>query len=74
VRVNAVAPGTVDWPPDAEHAPQSSARQKILGNIPLGQIGTPADVAAAVLFMAESPHVDGQVLAIDGGRLANFGR
>jgi pteridine reductase len=74
VRVNAIAPGTVLWPPDAEHAAGSPERERILANIPLAAIGTPDDVARTVLFMATSPHLDGQVLAIDGGRLANFGR
>jgi pteridine reductase len=74
VRVNAIAPGTVTWPPDSEHAEGSPERARILSNIPLGQIGEPADVARTVLFMAQSPHLDGQVLALDGGRLANFGR
>lgn len=74
VRVNAIAPGTVDWPDDAEHAEGSPARARILANIPLGRIGTPADVADTVVFMAGSDHLDGQILAIDGGRLAHFDR
>jgi pteridine reductase len=74
VRVNAVAPGTVAWPDDDAHAEGSPARARILAGIPLGEIGTPEDIAHAVAFLAESPHVDGHVLAVDGGRLARWGR
>lgn len=74
VRVNGIAPGTVMWPDDAEHAENSPERAKILGNIPLGEIGTPEDVARTVVFMTQSPHLNAQIVAIDGGRLAHFGR
>lgn len=70
VRVNGVAPGTVAWPSDL-HDP---ARQRAIEEaIPRGRIGTPEDVADAVVFFARSPHVSGQILAIDGGRLAAAG-
>lgn len=70
VRVNGVAPGTVDWP---EGLIDPAARRAIVEQIPLGRIGTPADVAEAVLFLARSRHVTGQSIAVDGGRLAAAG-
>ncbi|MCA9707720.1 MAG: SDR family oxidoreductase [Myxococcales bacterium] len=70
VRVNGVAPGTVAWPPGLD---DPARRQAIVDAIPLGRIGTPADVADAVLFLARSRHVTGQILAVDGGRLAAAG-
>jgi pteridine reductase len=64
IRVNAVAPGTVLWP-DGYPAP---LRRKLARRIPLGRPGTPADVAAAVLYLAEASFVTGAVLPVDGGR------
>jgi pteridine reductase len=64
VRVNAVAPGTVLWPP--WYGP---ARRRALARaIPLGRAGTPEDVAGAVRYLAEAPYVTGAVLPVDGGR------
>lgn len=70
VRVNGVAPGTVAWPPALD---DPAHRQAVVDAIPLGRIGTPQDVADAVLFFARSGHVTGQILAVDGGRLAAAG-
>lgn len=65
VRVNAVAPGAV-LPPD-EYGPErlDALRERT----PLGALGTPQDVVAAILYLADAPFVTGQVLAVDGGRL-----
>jgi pteridine reductase len=64
VRVNAVAPGTVLWPDSYPAA----RRRELTGRIPLGRVGTPEDVAAAVRFLAEAPFVTGAVVPVDGGR------
>jgi pteridine reductase len=64
VRVNGVAPGTVLWP---ERYPKAR-RRALSARIPLGRAGTPEDVAAAVLFLAEAPYVTGAILPVDGGR------
>ncbi len=64
VRVNAVAPGTVLWP----ERWTAAQRRELAARIPLGRAGTPEDVAAAVLYLAESPFVTGAVLPVDGGR------
>jgi pteridine reductase len=74
LRVNAVAPGTVLWPEDERHAEGSATRRAIEQAIPLGRIGTPQDVADAVLFLAQAPFLSGTCLAVDGGRLAAAGR
>lgn len=60
VRVNAVAPGTV-----------LSDRAASSQRIPLGHIGTPEDVARAVLFLAREPFITGHILTVDGGRSLN---
>ena len=48
---------------------KEQVREAILGQIPLGRMGSPEDVARAVAFFAseESSYVTGQVLAVDGG-------
>jgi pteridine reductase len=65
VRVNAVAPGAV-LPPD-HYLPERW--QALAERTPLRRLGTPDDVAEAVLFLARARYVTGQVLAVDGGRL-----
>jgi pteridine reductase len=73
VRVNAVAPGTVDWPTDPRFAEGSRAREAVLRGIPLGRIGTPEDVAGAVTYLVGARHVTGHCLVVDGGRTAAIG-
>jgi pteridine reductase len=64
VRVNAVAPGSVLLPEGlgAEFAEREKRRT------PLGRIGSPEDVLRAVLFLAASPFITGEVIVVDGGR------
>jgi pteridine reductase len=64
IRVNAVAPGTVLWP----EAYPPARRRALERRIPLGRVGTPEDVAAAVRFLAGAPYVTGAILPVDGGR------
>jgi len=66
VRVNAVAPGAIAWPDDGKF--DNAERQRIVATTPLGRIGSPADIAQAVHFLATAPFVTGQTLAVDGGR------
>jgi pteridine reductase len=68
VRVNAIAPGPVEFPEDLT----DEMKQEIVEKTLLKRRGSPEDVARAVLFFAtEAPFVTGQVLAVDGGRSAN---
>ena len=68
VTVNVVAPGFIGT--DMTGVLKEQVREAILGQIPLGRMGSPEDVARAVAFFAseESSYVTGQVLAVDGGR------
>jgi pteridine reductase len=67
IRVNAVAPGTVAFPPDFTEA----QRGEITQAIPLGRVGEPQDVARAVGYLHTSGHfVTGQSISVDGGRSA----
>lgn len=65
VRVNAVAPG----PTDTRMVDRSAVTPAFLASIPLGRIGVPSDVAAAVSFLAgdDASYVTGQVLGVNGG-------
>jgi NAD(P)-dependent dehydrogenase (short-subunit alcohol dehydrogenase family) len=73
VRVNCIAPGTVDTPMNVkvlERVPNPIELRRAWDRMhPLGRIGQPIDVAWAALFLAcdESSWVTGQCLSIDGG-------
>ena len=66
VRVNGVAPGAIAWPEDGQFEPVERAR--IVATTPLGRVGSPADIAQAVHFLACAPYVTGEIIAVDGGR------
>jgi 3-oxoacyl-[acyl-carrier protein] reductase len=67
VLANVVAPGLIET--DMAAAMPAAARDEMAAQIPLGRVGTPADVAGAVLFLASdlAAYVTGQVLVVDGG-------
>jgi 3-oxoacyl-[acyl-carrier protein] reductase len=67
ITVNAVAPGFIET--DMTAALTEEQKQKMLPNIPLGRIGTAADVASAVRFLAseEASYITGHVLDVNGG-------
>jgi 3-oxoacyl-[acyl-carrier protein] reductase len=67
VLVNAVAPGFIDTELTRNITPE--ARTTLLAGIPLHRLGTGADVAFAVLFLASdyASYITGQVLVVDGG-------
>jgi pteridine reductase len=44
---------------------------RLVKRIPLQRIGTPEDVARAVLFLAKEPFITGEILMVDGGRSLN---
>ena len=64
---NVEAPGLIDT--DMTRAITESAHQEWASKIPLKRLGSPADVAAAVCFLAsdEASYITGQVLAVNGG-------
>jgi NAD(P)-dependent dehydrogenase (short-subunit alcohol dehydrogenase family) len=62
ILVNSVAPGTIQFPgepPDEEY----------IQRVPLHRTGTGDDIASAVLYLATSDFITGQIIAVDGGRL-----
>jgi pteridine reductase len=44
---------------------------RLAKRIPLGRIGSPQDVARAVLFLAKEAFITGEILTVDGGRSLN---
>jgi NAD(P)-dependent dehydrogenase (short-subunit alcohol dehydrogenase family) len=67
IRVNAVAPGLIDTPLWDSFGPQREAILAQATALPVGRIGRPDEVAAAVLLLMSNGFVTGTVLAIDGG-------
>lgn len=73
IRVNAIAPGTVNTPSRESHfaaAPQ--ARKAIVSRVPLGRFATMEEVAAAACYLArpEAAYITGHTLILDGGLTA----
>jgi len=69
VTVNCVAPGFIDT--DMTRSLSEDQRQQLLGHIPLGRLGTPADVAHAVCYLASdlAGYVTGETIHVNGGML-----
>jgi 3-oxoacyl-[acyl-carrier protein] reductase len=67
IRVNAVAPGLVQT--DMLGEMPEEARKRLLSQVPLGTLGSPEQVAKAVMFLAgeDAGYITGQVLPVDGG-------
>lgn len=64
IRVNAIAPGAVLLPDGWD----SGSAQHLIDSTPLHRLGSPADVAEALLYLARSDYVTGETIIVDGGR------
>ena len=67
IRVNAVSPGLIATDMNAHLSEEDLAA--LAADTPLGRIGTPEEVAAAILYLAEADFVTGQNLPVNGGYL-----
>ena len=65
IRVNAVCPGVIDTEMNAQLSPAD--RAALAEETPLGRLGTPKDVADALVYLAQADFVTGQVLGVNGG-------
>jgi NAD(P)-dependent dehydrogenase (short-subunit alcohol dehydrogenase family) len=75
IRVNGVAPGWIDtalYRKATSNDPER--RAKIMGRIPMGRVGTEADIGWAMTYLASdaAAYVTGHVLVVDGGALHGF--
>lgn len=73
ITANCIAPALVDTP--LFRGLKEEAQERLVKTIPVGRIGTPEDIANAVLFLAadESSYVTGQILYVCGGRSLGAG-
>lgn len=70
IRVNGIAPGAILWP---ESGVTDQDKAATVAGIPLGRTGGPEDITACALYLArEGGYVNGQVIAVDGGRHLGF--
>jgi len=67
ITVNCVAPGFIDT--DMTKALDDKQKEGLVGSIPLGRLGIPADIAAAVVFLASpgAAYVTGSTIHVNGG-------
>ena len=71
VRVNAVAPGPVQWPDGSDF--DQPTRERIVAHTLLKRAGSPQDIARTVRFLLnDATYVTGQVINVDGGRSAHL--
>jgi pteridine reductase len=64
VRVNAIAPGVVLLP----QGWSDEDAERLRATTPLARLGSPEDVAGAMLFLLDAGYVTGEVITVDGGR------
>ncbi len=62
ITVNCVAPGIIDTRMNKQFS-----KKMLMDEVPMGKLGTPDDIAKAVLFFAENDYVTGQILGVNGG-------
>jgi pteridine reductase len=64
VRVNGIAPGVVLLPENFN----AEQEEHLRSTTPLKRLGTPEDVAQAVIYLAKAEYVTGEIIRVDGGR------
>jgi glucose 1-dehydrogenase len=72
VRTNVIQPGWIDTPLNHKYLSDTDVREGVSKQIPLRRIGTPDDVAPAVLWVCsdDAAYINGATIRVDGGRLA----
>ncbi|MGW1997753.1 SDR family NAD(P)-dependent oxidoreductase [Embleya sp. NPDC001921] len=73
IRVNSVSPGYIDTDIYREANPDPSERARNAAEVPLGSLGHPDEVAAAVAFLAsdDASYITGHDLVVDGGLIGS---
>jgi glucose 1-dehydrogenase len=74
ITINNIAPGAIETPINTALLNDPEKLKALLSNIPLNRLGKPADVSAAVAFLAssEADYITGTTLVIDGGLTWNY--
>jgi NAD(P)-dependent dehydrogenase (short-subunit alcohol dehydrogenase family) len=72
VRVNAVAPGPIDTGMLDRFTISAEKKTDLIAGVPLKRMGRPEEVAQTILFLAsdKAPFITGQIIGIDGGKMA----
>jgi glucose 1-dehydrogenase len=74
ITINNVAPGAIATPINKSLLEDKPKLNALLANIPLGRLGTPADVAGLVAYLAsdDAAYISGSTFVIDGGLMRNY--
>lgn len=74
ITINSIAPGAIETPINTKLLQDPVKLKELLGNIPLGRLGKPEDVAGLAAFLAsdESDYITGSTFFVDGGLLWNY--
>lgn len=74
VTVNSIAPGAIETPINKKLLSDPEKLRALLGNIPLGRLGAPGDIAGVAAFLASSDadYITGATIVADGGLLWNY--
>ncbi len=67
IRVNAISPGMTLWP-ENQNALSNKEKERLLAKTALHRLGSPNDIAKAILFLCEQQSITGQVINVDCGR------
>lgn len=67
IRVNAVSPGVIQTPMHPPESYQTGQGERLP---PIGHVGNVSDVVGGVLFLESSPYITGEIVHIDGGKIA----
>jgi glucose 1-dehydrogenase len=74
ITANSIAPGAIDTPMNRKLLSDPEKLRALLGNIPLGRLGAPGDIAGVAAFLASSDadYITGATIVADGGLLWNY--
>jgi NAD(P)-dependent dehydrogenase (short-subunit alcohol dehydrogenase family) len=67
IRVNAVSPGVIQTPMHSPETHQGGEGEQLA---PIGRVGQVSDIVGGVLFLESSPYITGEIVHIDGGKIA----